>query len=166
MIETVGVLQSKYRKSGVILDSNLFLLLLTGSYDKKGIGNYKITQAYKERDFELLLTVLGPFQTLVTTSSILAEVSNLSGNADGRFSKPYFDFFIKQILIYQEVYPRSANFVEQETFRRLGLTDAGIIYAARQGNYLILTDDLPLALHAQMLAVDIINFTALREASF
>ena len=139
------------------------MLLLVGTYDVGNIRAYKVTQSYKRVDFELLLWLLEPFATIITTPSILAEVSNHSGNANGRFGLSYFDFFVNRILIYTEVYPRSLEFVEHEAFRRLGLTDAGIIHAARRGNYLVLTDDLPLAVHAQELGADAVNFTALRE---
>ena len=41
-------------KAGVLLDTNLLLLLLPGTVDRELIGSWKRTQIYDEDDFDLL----------------------------------------------------------------------------------------------------------------
>ncbi|MCY7357876.1 MAG: hypothetical protein LH609_10485 [Rudanella sp.] len=65
------------RKSGLLLDTNLLVLLVIGQYDPKRINGHKRLQSYTSEDYDLLLGFMSLFRTFATTPNILTEVSNL-----------------------------------------------------------------------------------------
>jgi hypothetical protein len=64
-----------------------------------------------------------------------------------------------------EQYVSSQGIAAQEYFVRFGLTDTGIVEAAK-GRYLVLTDDLRLAVQLQALGVDTVNFNNIRTINW
>jgi hypothetical protein len=67
-----------FRTRGVLIDSNLLLLLFLGTYDRRQIATNDRLSKYSEDDYDLLIQVLRPFTRIITTPNILTEVSNLS----------------------------------------------------------------------------------------
>lgn len=72
------------RRSGVLIDSNLLLLLFIGGYDRKQIQINKRLKAFAEEDFDVLVGFLSQFSQLITTPNTLTEVSNLSSGIPER----------------------------------------------------------------------------------
>lgn len=154
-----GLLQ-RYRRAGVLLDSNILLLYFVGSFDPKQISRFKRTKQFTEEDYYTLLSVLGYFEKIVSTPNILTEVSNLSGQFAEPLKLLYFDKFASGIALIDERYLPSANISQIQGFRRFGITDAGIIHLAR--DTLILTDDFRLSQYLQSKNVDVLNFNHIR----
>ena len=65
-------LLAKYRRKGVILDTNLLLLLLVGRFVPHAIGEFKLlqNQGFTSADFELLRRLVSTFSTVVVTPHI------------------------------------------------------------------------------------------------
>lgn len=73
---------SLYRNRGVLIDTNLLVLLLVGTYDRNRVERTKrIRDRFRAEDFDILTAVLNQFETQVTTPHILTETSNLLGQA-------------------------------------------------------------------------------------
>ena len=70
----------RFRGHQVLLDTNLLLLFLVDSYERKRIRNFKRTSTFSEEDFDLLAAFLQAFKKILTTPHILTEVSNLAGS--------------------------------------------------------------------------------------
>ncbi len=70
---------SAHHRQGLLIDSNLLLLLFVGQYDPTRIQKFKRTDQFTVGDYELLADYVEQFRELVTTPSILTEVSNLLG---------------------------------------------------------------------------------------
>lgn len=162
MIDLFHQQVKRYRQSGVLLDTNLFMLLLVGTLDPTKIGSFKRTNRYVSEDFEILRILLEPFDSLVTTPHILAEVSNLSGNQGDHFGNAYFQLFVERIKLAIEVYYPSRELMLKPEFLKYGLADTGIAQAAA-GRYLVLTDDLPLYVYLASSGTDAVNFTHFRQ---
>lgn len=155
---------SKYNRKGVLPDSNLLLLYFVGLYDPERIETFKRTNSrgFTVNDFKLLSKLLDCFKTIVTTPNILTEVGNLSGQLSRSSKKEsYFNVFADQVRLMMEHYAESKKICALEQFNNFGLTDAGIISIAK-GNYLVLTDDLPLFAYLQNVGIDAINLNHLR----
>lgn len=158
----------KYRNSGVLLDANVLLLLWAFEFDSKLIGRKKL-EKYTADDGQLLVNCVSQFKRILTTSSILAEVSNLaglmlSGQQREQLFERMYSFFngpstegVEHCSIHGAVLPAQA-------FVHLGYTDASII-AVAQAPHFLLTDDLDLFLNAQQSGIPTINFTHMREAA-
>lgn len=77
MTDDVATLHS-HKNSGVIIDSNLLLLLFLAGYDRRQISTNSRLADFTEDDYDLLVQMLKPVRRPVTTPNILTEVSNLS----------------------------------------------------------------------------------------
>ena len=150
-----------YRTSGVVIDSNLLLLLFLGGYDRRQIGTNKRLAMYTQADFDLLLDFLRLFSRVITTPNILTEVSNLSNAIADAARVEYFKWFATQIALLREEYIAS-NAAIDSRWARFGLTDAVIAVVARNG-YLVLTDDFRLSNALQKDGIDAVNFNHLRD---
>lgn len=155
---------TKYRHLGLLLDTNLFVVLIIGLIDKGEIGRNKRTQAYSQEDFELLFEFINYFTNIVITPQILAETSNLI-DVFTREKKSAPFLVLKQLLEdgqFKEESIPSIKIVKTHGFERFGLTDSGLVELAA-GKYLILTDDLKVANYAYEQLADIINFNHVRD---
>lgn len=79
--------------AGVLVDTNLVLLLLAGTVDRELIGNWKRTQAYVQDDFELLSDMLEVRRGLLITPHIATEVSNLATSLAKPVHARFFELF-------------------------------------------------------------------------
>ncbi len=154
----------RYSREGVIVDSNLLLLVFTGVYDRKQFGKTPRLARYTETDFDLLIDVLKHFKRLVTTAHVLTEVSNLSSAIPEAQRKIYFAAFAAHVALLDER-QISASPALQNKFARFGLSDAAIAEVARN-HYLVLTDDFKLSNALQNDGIDALNFNHLREANW
>jgi len=162
MIDRVHELISQYRAKGVILDANLLMLLLVGSYNRARIPSFKRTKRYIEDDYDILRLIIDPFKKFVTTPAILVEISNLTGAIDSHFDAPFFELFREYVQNAYEVYIPSVELMEISEWLEFGLTDIGMIQAARQHEYLIITDDMRLHALLELAGMDVIGFSNVR----
>jgi len=151
----------QYRKKGIIVDTNLLLLVIAGG--TSSIVDFKRTSGYTTDDYLLLLNVIDQFEKLVSTPHILAEVSNLTNGLYGKQLNDFYTTFKNSLLTIVEVHSTALKICENLELSPYGLADVGIIAAAKN-NYLVLTDDLRVAGFAHQHCVDVVNFNHIREA--
>jgi len=159
-----GGLMGTYRGRGLLVDANLLLVLVLGDVDRDCIGKISRTSEYSPPDYDVLLKLIGFFDTLATTPNILTEVSNLLATALGREDRrrrPVFERMAEFICVLTEEYIESADASGLPRFDVFGLTDLGILQAAK-GRFLVLTDDNPLADYLGREGVDVLRFRDVR----
>ena len=83
MTDDIDALVQRYASRGVLLDSNLLLLLCVGSFRRQEIGRFKRTAQYGACDYDLLVDFLSRFKSVVTTPNVLTEVNGLSNQFTG-----------------------------------------------------------------------------------
>jgi len=154
----------KHRGTGLLVDTNLFLLYLVGKANPDRISNFKRTSRYTIEDFELLDRIMAQFKTLITTPHVLTELSNL-GDLQGEERLGFRSWFVQTIEQATEYRDESRLVVKDPSFDRLGLTDAAIAALGRH-SYLFLTDDLDLYVTLLKRGVDAINFSYLQQLRF
>lgn len=163
-------LAKKYRNSGILVDTNLLLLLMLGSVDESCIGK-KRTERYSVEQFHFLSDYLKDFKHLITTPHILTEVSNLGGSAlTGKWREAFFILLGMPGLFYLEA---TEDFVVEQNLARLnvepfnlvrlGLTDA-VIAKLCEKEILLISDDYDLVGLVTGLGGEAINFTHLWES--
>lgn len=161
MRSRIESLIGEYREQGVLVDSNLLLLYLVGTYNPRQIGRLKRTNTFTEEDFLLLHRLLGHFDSVITTPPILTEVSNFVGQfPEGHIRS--CTRILRQLISQLEEKHRDASTVSKhDYFLQFRLTDTGIADIAAN-DYVVVTDDLPLyhALANDQAAV--VNFNHLR----
>lgn len=151
----------QYASRGVLLDTNLLLLYLIGSFDRAHVERFKRTKVYSLEDFDLLTSVVQQFHRLVTTPNILTEVSNLAGQLGEPKKSQYFRAFSLEIDKLAEVYVESRAVSQSDHFPQLGLADA-VTMSFVDRPFLIMTDDLALYIRLEAQGVEAINFSHIR----
>jgi len=147
---------------GLLIDSNLLLLFFVGIHDRNRILKFKRTAKFTIEDFDCLVSLIQRFKEIVTTPSILTEVSNFLGYLPAGLQNSFFRHFSYGLKNLQEHYAPSRELAEEKCFPRFGLTDTAILQAAR-GRFVVLTDDFPLLQFLQHEKIDVINFNHLRR---
>jgi hypothetical protein len=157
-----------HKSDGILLDTNVLVLLLLGSFQPGLIGGKRL-EKYAIQDAELLANYVGNFSRILTTSHILAETSNLAAQVlTGKWKTDFFTRIFPLFCTDRQDALRQCEVVcggiNDAVFIQLGLTDAAVV-AAIDVNRLLLTDDLDLHLAALAKGAHSINFTHMREAA-
>jgi predicted nucleic acid-binding protein len=148
--------------AGLLVDTNLLVLLAVGTVNRNRIETFKRTRQYTKIDYDLLVGVLAKFKRLYTLAHVLAEVSNLT-DLPGVERLQARHVLKKTISLLQEVEMSSARAADDRLYQDLGLVDAAIGAVARAHNLVVLTDDLDLYLRLGHDKVKVLYFTHLRE---
>jgi hypothetical protein len=151
----------RFASAGVLLDANLLLLLVVGTFERARIATFKRLSVFASEDFDLLRAIVEKFRRLVVTPNVLTEVSNLAGGLPSNVLEACFRTFGNTIVAAEEVTIASASVASLQEFRRFGLTDATIVQVAATP-VLILTVDLDLAIHLAAQSLPVLNFNHIR----
>jgi hypothetical protein len=153
---------SHYRTKGVLVDANLFILLVIGTYRPSRIASHKHLKAFHSDDFFALQKLLYSFERRITTPHILAETHSL---ARKKLDKREFDglaaSFRKLIEEMFEIYVPAPEIITEKAYPRLGLTDSAIIKASH--GVLVLTADGGLERELSRLGRHALNINHIRS---
>ena len=150
----------KHQRNGLLVDTNLLLLLIVGLYDRRRVASFKRTSAYTLDDFQRIGWLVKQFTQLWTTPNILTEVDNLGRQLPTREWKNFSTSLKELCLKMKEENVSSSIVVACPTFDRLGLTDSATL--SLKQSFLIISDDFPLYQEALRQGYDAINFNHLR----
>lgn len=150
----------------ILIDTNLFVLLVVGAYDVEMIGQHKRTSSFSVEDYYLLVEFIGEYEEIWVTSHSMGEISNLLMQTDGDLSVKLMEVYASLILQTRESHiPKDVIFNENKVLR-LGVADTGFIIKSKRVNAAI-TADLDLYLEvSQHKGVYAINWNHLRQAYF
>jgi len=166
MEDYASSLISQYRTSGVLVDTNLLLLLYVGGYNRALVAKFRRTRTrFVTADFDALRDLLDPVEKLVTTPYILTEVSNLMGQLKPPAKAACFRRFAQSIAAMHEDHTPSAELAGKQTFVPLGITDTSILEVAAQP-YLVLTQDAPLYNRLASRGIEVLNYNHIRPLDF
>ncbi|SRR5579883_726980 len=157
----ISLLFARYRNQGILIDTNILLLYFVGNVNRERISRFKRTEQFVLEDYNLLLKIFNYFQKVVTTPNILTEVNSLANQLGEPERSRCFSLFAQSISTFHEFYIESNFIITSDQFVRFGLTDCGISSLVKD-KYLVLTDDLKLAVHLQREGIDTVNFNNLR----
>jgi hypothetical protein len=164
MIVDLQSLIVKYRSRGILLDSNLLVLLFVGLTAPDLVGDFKRTknQGFTEKEFSLLQSVVETFSRIITTPYILTETSNYIFQLHGEKQQLALQIIAKSIQSFKERRPESKKLVLAKGFFNFGLTDTAILDLPPK-RYLVLSIDAALVIALQKKGVEVINFNHLRQ---
>lgn len=131
------------RINGLLIDSNLLVLLVVGSVNRDRIPRFKRTSQYTSVDWDLLSGVLAQFAKRYTLPHVLTEVSALSDLRGPELDQAR-SVLLRIIGETRELQLSSAEACSSAIYFRLGLTDAAIAQAAKLYACSVLTNDAPL----------------------
>jgi hypothetical protein len=163
MLDT-GALISKHRSKGVLVDSNLLVLLLVGTVNTKRILSFKRTQDFTLEDFDLLVKLITWFGKVIVTPHVLSQVSDLA-DLSGKELRTIRRLFKTVVETIEESYDSSRGLVSDPIFEHLGLADAAIATVCSRG-ILVLTADLELQLALEKRGGEALNFNYVRPLAW
>lgn len=153
----------RYARYGLIIDTNLYVLLLVGRTDIEKVGFEKRTRAYVIDDYILLENTISQFDQRYTTPNIITETSNLLGAGKRTTVQGINSTFASDITMLQEEYSSSIGCASAPGFYDFGVTDVAISLVAARNQILVLTDDLPLYSFLANVKLPVLNFNHLRD---
>lgn len=156
----------KYYQKGILIDTNLLLLLLVGKFDVDLIEKNNGLSRYTKQDYEILNNFVNKFKLFIITPHILTEISNLSHYISEPKLSGYLNEFVNQLIIFRERNIAKNDILKEKLFTFLGVTDTAIIKIAKSKDYLVLTDDLKQFIQLQNQKVNSINFNHIRDYYF
>jgi len=129
-----------HARNGVILDTNVLLVLTVGLWNSKAISEYKRTSSYSADDFVLLSSIVERVGKIVTTPHILTEVCNLTDSLNRQHGCQIYQTLA---LLQQDARERRQEAVRLMTdplFLTFGLADTSLIDASKK-RHLVITDE-------------------------
>ncbi len=159
------IVENKNKYKGLIIDTNLLLLFLVGSYDENQILSFNRLKKFSKEDFYLIDKFVTLFSDkILITPHIITEICNLSDSLNKNKNYGFFKFLETQIEKYKEENLFSITLIKNDNaaFYKFGLADSGIIDLAKQ-NSLVVTDDLALYHMIIERGFDALNFTRLMD---
>jgi hypothetical protein len=152
----------KQTQKNIILDTNIFLLLLIGLEDKNIIKKMKPTKMFSPDDFEKLKSLISQYKTIRTTPHILTEFSNLNNKKYYYREKLFnrFYFLINRGYLIEESVDIS-KIISDEKTTLLGIADIGMKILSSEKDYGVITADLELYLILSSKNIPCLNFNHL-----
>jgi hypothetical protein len=154
-----GLIQN-YKNSGIVVDTNLLLLFLVGSFDKGLITKFKRTQSYSQKDYEMLSYFLRNF-LIIINPSILTEITNLADGLNRQTEYRLFNFLKDTLSKCMETQCKILDVITNQAFNKFGFADSTLSDLADKG-FLILTDDFPFFGYLISRQKAVINFNHIR----
>lgn len=162
MSESRGQIE-RHRSKGLIVDTNLLLVLVVGLGNPGFVGRFRRTEAYTPNDFLLLRHVVGLFPKIILTPQVLAELTNLLPAAEDDATELVHDQVVQTLSQAFEIYVPKDELLPNPLLRRVGFTDLSLLRVALDGDYLVLTDDLRASVQLRSGGCSVLNFVHLRE---
>ena len=153
---------TKFRERGILIDTNLLILLLVGSYDEDKILSFKRTRNHTIEDYEYLKVFLARFENHFYTPNILTEITNLTDSINTEPQYLFFQHIQRVLSVFKEDIVSSDEIMQLKSFLKFGLTDA--VNCKLSDKYLVLTDDLRLCSYLESQGLPSINFNHIRNS--
>lgn len=157
-------LLQKMQTHGVVLDTNLLVLLIVGLADIHLVAQHKKLNSYNETDFKLLVAILDKCKKIVITPHILAETSNLVtfGMHGDNETKVFFALrLFMERENFLEIHTHGKDISNKEGYLKFGLSDIGLLETLKSESVL-LTDDYKLSGYAEKRNFETLNFNHLK----
>ena len=149
------LLIQKYRSRGIVVDTNLLLLLAIGLYNPQRISTFKRTSKFDVMIYRAVATVVEQFEQRYTTPYIIAELDNLSRSLPANEWHAISSIMQQLVPSLIEIYGvGSRGLISHALHADIGITDCSI---AVMPDVLIFTDDLRFGARMLGLGRDVLN---------
>lgn len=161
MNSNVLPLVAQFRDKGILIDTNLLLVLLVGNVDRRQVGRIGRTEKYSRENYERITDVLGYFNRFIIIPQVITEAGNmLKRNCPTASTRLDLSMALKYFVhagATRESRALSKRITIHPAFEDLGYADAAVLNVAA-GHHLVFTDDGPLQNRAWSCGVDVLPF--------
>ncbi len=131
-------------RRGVLLDSNLLVVVFVGLWKPSFVGRKVTGGEYCERDLDFLTSLLDRARPWILTPHLLTEADNLLDRIGDPGRMECRRLVARTPPRVKESAPLAIKVVDETAYPRLGLADAAIVRVARKHSCLVLTSDAKL----------------------
>lgn len=151
------------RPLDVLLDTNILVAAIVAGVDWELVGKHKRTRelGLEPADRPILTRLLELPRRVLVTPNILTETSNLLAQTEERHATRLLSALGRAVASFDERYVPSTTAVGEPEFRRLGLTDAGIL-ALATSSILVVSNEHKLRGLLEQRGVQTGNFAQMR----
>jgi predicted nucleic acid-binding protein len=157
----IRALLSGSRGRLLLLDSNLLLLWITARFDMRLLATFKRVQMFTQADAFLLAWIIDQFKSVVTTTHVVTEVSNLGNSLSSQTRLAWFALLSEFSSNTLEETHSLNSLAARDEFIRFGITDCALSSLA--GKYLVLTTDHRFSSYATNAGMTVLNFNDIRQ---
>jgi rRNA-processing protein FCF1 len=161
--------RQKYRPKGILVDTCVMLLLLTGIFDEDEIGKARLTNSYSRIDFETAKTIISIFGKVIISPTVATELSNQVKNEyKGDKLSRFLEVAVSQMRNADEGHSTIKELLgssELAVLPQLGFTDLSLYEIAVKEGVPLFTDDRRLNDFFQSRRVPSIKLTYLTLAA-
>jgi len=151
-------IESKCRAKGILLDTELLLLLCVGIYKPQLVEKSKITNKYSLDDFNMVANIAAQYSPLYVSPHVLAEFSNHSDKLGSKIMREFYSS-IKIILKKQfEVFIPKDVIIDEDYMPALGFADVSMMRICEEKRCVLFTSDWQLCGICESKALDVVNF--------
>ena len=122
---------------GAFIDTNLLVLLVVGSVDRKLVDTHPRTQRFTPEDYDRLFGIINALKHVFVTPNTLTETSNLLKQSRDKQAIDRLRILIGES---EEIVVASATAARNSAFAWLGLTDTVLLEAISAKRPLITVD--------------------------
>jgi hypothetical protein len=148
-LEGIKKYRLKHTDSYLLVDTNIFLLFLIGTYDEKFLKECTLMKnngkCYEKKHFDLLKKILSIFvHKVAITPHIVSEISMLSRihkPSDQKKFSEYFTKIIKEIERCVEHHITLSIITNNGALVDFGFADVSLIESAKEKKSVVLTDE-------------------------
>ena len=156
---------NKYSPNGILVDTNLLVLLLGTEFDPTFPGSGRASE-YSTQDAQDLAEIVSRFGKVVSTQHVMAETSNLlrqvfKGKKRGSLMSHLHRLYCTPTPSFLQM-DVDISKIDPYIFHRLGFTDSALAVAS--GTYPLITADLDLHVAVSTQGGDSVNFWHLKES--
>jgi hypothetical protein len=157
----IRALLSGSRGQRLLLDSNLLLLWITARLDMRLLSTFKRVQMFTQADAFLLAWMIDQFKSVVTTTHVVTEASNLGNSLSAQTRLAWFALLAEfSSNVLEETHSLNSLAARAE-FIRFGITDCALSGLA--GKYQVLTTDHRFSSYATDAGMTVLNFDDMRR---
>ncbi len=156
----------KAKDLGLIIDTNLLVVLCVGCLGPDYLQKCKRTQSFDEGDYMLLLNFTRLFSSTYVSPQILAELSNHLDSLKGILKSKCYLNCESLLRSTQELYIEKDQLLADYLLPELGFTDLSIMSIALSKNCSVVTTDGQLYQIMSSRGINCANFNHLRANSY
>ena len=145
-------------RNGVVLDTELLLVICVGLHSDNLLSSFKKTQTYDSQDYGILLSILNLAKHRYVSPQVLAELTNHADMIKQPARQAVFEIIRKLMSEYLELYLPMERLLSDRSFPRVGFTDTSILCISRDKLSVVFTSDFKLAGIGQSRGLPVINY--------
>ena len=159
----LGTIFAASSRNGILLDTELLLLLCVGIFDCQRIKRFKRTMKFDIDDFDNVQRIAGKYKPVYVSPHVLAELSNLSNALPSEVRNDYFISSKRLIRGQFEVYIPKESIIDDVHFPVLGVADVSILLTCMERKCVLFTSDSTLTQIGLHRGIKVLNYRQFRD---